>query len=101
MLAHLKTHGKSRPSDIAKVLGLTAPTLTHLSEKLVKKNLAVRIPDESDRRIVYLGITDEGESMVIRATKEGATLRKNLFEKLSTEEREQLLRIYEKLSKPE
>lgn len=101
VLGHLKAHGKSRPSDIAKVLGLTAPTLTHLSEKLVRKKLAVRLPDESDRRISYLGITDKGEEMVIRAYQEGATLRKNLFEKLTDMEREQLLKIYEKLNNTE
>lgn len=101
VLAHLKGHGKSRPSDIAKVLGLTPPTVTHLAEKLVRKELAVRLTDESDRRIIYLGITDNGEEMVNRANQEGVILRKKLFEKLSDEEREQLLSIYEKLSSPE
>lgn len=101
VLAHLKTHGKSRPSDIAKVLGLTPPTLTHLAEKLVRKKLAIRIPDESDRRIIHLVITDEGNDMVMRANQEGAKLRKKMFEKLTDEEREQLLRIYEKLNGPE
>lgn len=100
VLAHLKGHGKSRPSDIAKVLGLTPPTLTHLAEKLVRKELAVRLTDESDRRIIYLGITDKGEEMVRRANQEGVSLRKKLFEKLSDEEREQLLSIYEKLNSP-
>lgn len=84
----------------ATVLGLTPSTLTHLSEKLVRKKLAVRITDESDRRIIYLGITDKGNNMVIRANQEGATLRKNLFEELTDEEREQLLKIYEKLNNP-
>lgn len=101
VLAHLKGHGKSRPSDIAKVLGLTPPTVTHLAEKLVRKELAVRLTDESDRRIIYLGITDNGEEMVNRANQEGVILRKKLFEKLSDEEREQLLSIYEKLSSSE
>lgn len=101
VLAHLKVHGKGRPSDIAKILGLTPPTLTHLAEKLVKKDLAVRLTDESDRRIIYLGITDKGEEMVGRANQEGIALRKKMFEQLTDEEREQLLRIYEKLSKPE
>jgi len=101
VLGHLNVHGKSRPSDIAKVLGLTPPTLTHLAEKLVRKKLVERITDESDRRIIYLAITEKGEDMVTKANQEGATLRKNLFEKLTDEEREQLLRIYEKLNNPE
>ena len=72
-----------------------------MAEKLVKKDLAVRLTDESDRRIIYLGITDKGEEMVGRANQEGIALRKKMFEQLTDEEREQLLRIYEKLSKPE
>lgn len=101
VLGHLMSNGKSRPSDIAKVLGLTPPTLTHLAEKLVRKNLAIRVTDESDRRIIYLEITDEGEEMVRRAHLDGAKLRKNMFERLTEEEREQLLQIYGKLNNPE
>lgn len=98
VLGHLKENGKSRPSDIARALGLTPPTLTHLSEKLVQKKLATRLVDDNDRRIVYLVITDTGIELIRRAQEEGETLRKNLFEKLTDEEREQLLLIYEKLS---
>ncbi|RED41639.1 MarR family winged helix-turn-helix transcriptional regulator [Paenibacillus sp. VMFN-D1] len=98
VLAHLQHHGNSRPSDIAKALGLTPPTLTHLSEKLVQKQLAVRIVDEKDRRIIYLGITDKGLDIVHKANQDGQILRRNLFEKLTEEERQQLLKIYEKLT---
>ena len=98
LLGHLMVHGKSRPSDIAKVLGLTPPTVTHLTEKLVKKKLAVRSTDEEDRRIVYVSISDAGTEIVKRATLEGQVLRKKLFEKLTSEEQEQMLRIYKKLN---
>ena len=99
MLGHLKVHGKSRLSDIAKALGLTPPTLTHLSNKLVKRNLAVRKIDESNRRVVYLEITDEGIEMVSKANEEGKILRKKLLERLTEEETQQLRNIYEKLTK--
>ncbi|MBM7587722.1 DNA-binding MarR family transcriptional regulator [Bacillus pakistanensis] len=36
--------------------------------------------------------------MIKKANEEGKTLRKNLFEKLTEEERQQLLFIYEKLN---
>lgn len=98
VLGHLQQNGKSRPSDIAKILGLTPPTLSYLSEKLVAKKLAVRMVDESDRRIVYLGITDQGADVLRRATLEGQKLRTNLFEKLTEEERTQLANLYKKLN---
>ncbi|MGM0751885.1 MAG: MarR family winged helix-turn-helix transcriptional regulator [Bacillota bacterium] len=98
VLSHLQANGKSRPSDIAKNLGITPPSLTHLAEKLVTKQLVVRLVDENDRRISYLEITDMGIDMIHRASQEGQTLRKNLFENLTKEERKYLLSIYEKLN---
>lgn len=98
LLGHLSAHGKSRPSDIAKILGLTPPTVTHLSEKLVTKKLAVRLTDEEDRRSIYLGITEAGQAILERANREGQLLRRKLFEKLTIEEQQQMLRIYQKLN---
>nr|WP_157336567.1 MarR family transcriptional regulator [Paenibacillus lutrae] len=98
VLGHLKQNGKSRPSDIAKILGLTPPTLSYLSEKLVKKKLAVRMSDETDRRIIYLGITDQGAEVLKRASLEGQRLRRNLFEKLNEQERAELANLYKKLN---
>ncbi|UKS25947.1 MarR family transcriptional regulator [Paenibacillus sp. HWE-109] len=98
VLSHLNHNGKSRPSDIAKTLGLTPPTLSYLSEKLVAKNLAVRMAEESDRRIIYLGITDKGVEVLKSASLEGQRLRTNLFQKLTEQERAQLANLYKKLN---
>jgi len=98
VLGHLNQNGKSRPSDIAKILGLTPPTLSYLSEKLVAKKLVVRLMDESDRRIIYLGITDKGADILKRAQLEGQRLRTNLLDKLTEQEREQLANLYSKLN---
>jgi len=101
VLGHLKHNGKSRPSDIAKILGFTPPTLSYLSEKLVKKKYAVRLVDETDRRTVYLEITDSGAQILRRATVEGQRLRRELFEKLSEDDQEHLARIYKKMNSEE
>lgn len=98
VLGHLREHGKSRPSDIAKRLGLTPPTLSYLSEKLVKRKFAVRKLDMSDRRIVYLEITNAGEKVLAKAEIEGQQLRRALFAKLTEEDREHLTRIYKKMN---
>lgn len=98
LLGHLYTQGQSKSSDIAKELGLKPPTVTHLSEKLVRKGLAIRLTDDTDRRVVYLAITDEGTEILHRANKEGHQLRTKLFEKLTEEEHRQMLKIYEKLN---
>jgi len=101
VLGHLKQNGKSRPSDIAKILGFTPPTLSYLSEKLVKKKYAVRLVDESDRRTVYLEITDSGAQILRRATVEGQRLRRALFNKLTEDDQAHLARIYKKMNSEE
>ncbi|MEC0371077.1 MarR family winged helix-turn-helix transcriptional regulator [Paenibacillus chibensis] len=98
VLGHLNQNGKSRPSDIARILGLTPPTLSYLSDKLVAKKLAVRSVDESDRRIVYLEITDQGVEVLRRATQEGQRLKRVVFEKLTQQDRDQMTAIYKKLN---
>jgi DNA-binding MarR family transcriptional regulator len=98
VLSHLRDNGKSRPSDIARSLGLTPPSLTHLSDKLIQKELAVRLADENDRRILYLTITDKGQHILKKAHQEGKKLQTQLFQQLTEEERHQLLSIYSKLS---
>lgn len=98
VLGHLSVNGKSRPSDIAKSIGLKPPTVTHLCEKLVKKEYVTRVTDEADRRSIYLNITDHGADILHRANIEGQMLRKRLFEKLTLEEQQQMLQIFEKLN---
>lgn len=98
VLGHLKANGKSCPSDMARVLGLTPPTVTHLTEKLVKRQLVTRSIDENDRRIIYLEITNAGEMILKEANEAGQILRKKIFEKLTDEERQQMLHIYRKLN---
>ncbi|HIV74720.1 MAG TPA: MarR family transcriptional regulator [Candidatus Pseudogracilibacillus intestinigallinarum] len=97
-LGYLYTNGKSRPSQIARELGLTPPTVTHLCEKLVKRGLAVRSLDDNDRRIILLDITEEGTNLLTRANEEGHKLREEMFIKLTKEELNQLLNIYQKLN---
>ncbi|HLR65371.1 MAG TPA: MarR family transcriptional regulator [Pseudogracilibacillus sp.] len=98
MLGYLMTKGQARPSEIAKQLGLTPPTVTHLSEKLVKRQFAIRMQDPNDRRNILLDITDEGRAVLERANKEGHELRSQMFEALTKQEKEQLLHIYKKLN---
>jgi len=55
-----------RVSDVARSLNSTNSYVTLTSEKLVKKGYIVRERNESDRRTVYLTLTDEGVVLVKR-----------------------------------
>lgn len=91
----------AKPSEIANVLGLKRPTVTSLTEKLVKRGFIKRIYDDSDRRTIYIKITESGREILRRANESGQILRRNMFMKLSEEERDELLRLYLKLNNSE
>src|SRR5699024_442538 len=74
-LGYVNTNGKQRPSQIDKKLGLTPPTFTHLTDKLVNLNLATRLPDQNDHCIILLDITDKGKEVLDRANQKGHELR--------------------------
>lgn len=97
-LGFLQAYGHSRPSAIAKELGLTPPTVTHLTEKLVKRGLVERLPDENDRRTILLALTKEGQAVLGQANEKGQALRKEMFTKLTETEREELLRLFKKMN---
>lgn len=97
VLHELKTHGESRPSDLAKNLNFTPASLTHLSTKLTNQKLISRRQDETDRRTTFWSITNKGLEILNDAHENGQTVRKELFCHLSDEERAALLFIYKKL----
>lgn len=97
-LNYINNNQNARPSEIARELGLTPPTVTILVNKLVKKELVVRQLDDSDRRIITLVITDKGKETLVRASSVGHELRRELFTKLTEQEKEQLSIIYKKLN---
>ena len=59
--------GTGRPktmTHVANILGINVSTLTIAINRLVKKGYVRRLRDEKDRRIVKIGLTDEGVSAV-------------------------------------
>jgi len=97
VMKKIHEHGRLTVSAAADYLGVTLSAITSLTDRLVKMGFVGRSRDESDRRIVWLEITHEGEE-VLRSCFEG---RKRIMEKylgqLPQEDLNQLLIIFEKL----
>ncbi|WP_461611275.1 MarR family winged helix-turn-helix transcriptional regulator [Cytobacillus kochii] len=98
LLSHLKRDGKMKPIDLAESLGIAPSSISHLIQKLSKRDYIKRIPDLNDKRISYLEITDEGLEVLKKAAEDGHQLQKNTFAQLTNEEIKQLLAIYQKLN---
>lgn len=64
-LGALRTHGRRTLSSLADHEHVTAPTMSATVNGLADLGLVVRVPDENDRRRVYVELTAQGENVVI------------------------------------
>jgi len=46
--------------DVSRDLNVTPGAVTQMVDKLITKGLLKRTPDETDRRIIYVSLTEEG-----------------------------------------
>lgn len=64
ILGALRTHGRRTLSGLAEHEHVTAPTMSATVNGLADLGLVIRVPDEDDRRRVYVELTAQGESVV-------------------------------------
>jgi DNA-binding MarR family transcriptional regulator len=67
-LLSLPEKGYLTMNDLSETMELANSTMTRMVDQLVQKGLVRRKPDAEDRRIVLVGLTDQGR--VVRATLE-------------------------------
>jgi DNA-binding MarR family transcriptional regulator len=51
-------------SELANTLMMTKPQLTHLVDSLVSQGIVERRPDEKDRRVINLALTEKGRALL-------------------------------------
>ncbi|MBS1696775.1 MAG: MarR family transcriptional regulator [Actinobacteria bacterium] len=64
VLGALRAHGRHSLTALADRERVTAPTMSSVVTGLEEQGLAVRIPDDQDRRRVHVEITPAGERVV-------------------------------------
>lgn len=67
ILRHLINHGPCPVSEVANQLGVTLSAATGLVDRLVKAKMVTRDRDQTDRRVVWVKITPDGEAAVFGA----------------------------------
>lgn len=97
VLAELKSKGPQKQAELAATIGYTRGAMTSIADKLVQLEMAERLYDEQDRRIIRLKITVGGLNALKEAQAIGEEVFTKLFETLSEEEIEQYLHIQEKI----
>lgn len=84
-------------SDITSYLGITSGGGTVLTDALLKHNLITRTRSETDRRVVQLSLTKEGESIVEQIIKQRAEKFTQLFNGIEEDDIQKIISIFYKL----
>jgi DNA-binding MarR family transcriptional regulator len=85
-LVLLQERGALALSELAHCLGISAPSATSIVDRMEEHGYASRVRDAADRRVVHVGITDQGRAVVeeMMGTQRDHTLR--LLELMTKEE---------------
>ena len=60
VLRYVSMHPDPSQSELATMIGIEGPTLTRHLDRLCAEGLVSRTRDETDRRIIRIGLTDKG-----------------------------------------
>lgn len=87
-LGVLRVHGRRTISGLAEHERVTAPTMSATVNGLEDLGLVVRVPDEDDRRRVYVEITEQGEKVVAATVLRREEALADMIAELDLEDRE-------------
>ncbi|HMK54801.1 MAG TPA: MarR family transcriptional regulator [Methanobacteriaceae archaeon] len=65
VLKILEKRGDLPMSEIGRKIHISKSNMTALIDKLVKNELAERLPDKNDRRVIKIAITDKGSDLLM------------------------------------
>ena len=80
--------GPNSMSELATAKNISRPAISQAVDVLVKKGLLTRIPSTTDRRVVELALTEEGNALLDTVFKENREWMKERMSILTTEELE-------------
>jgi len=84
-------------TELAKMMMITKPQITHLVDQLVRLGIVERRPDITDRRVISLVLNDKGRRYLEEMKQKVKATIKNRLSSLSTEERAEMSAALETL----
>lgn len=85
-------------TELSQEFHVSVSHITHVTDQLENKNLACRKRSHLDKRVVEIHITDEGRKLAERVSNKKSEFVSKKFAHLSTEEVEQLIRLFNKIA---
>ncbi|MFV0559426.1 MAG: MarR family winged helix-turn-helix transcriptional regulator [Enterococcus sp.] len=102
-LVHIAEYEPIRQKELAEALMIRPSSLSELLKKMEQKQWIQRKANETDKRVSYVTLTDEGrQQLTVYKGKRDKYIsdRKNLLANLSEEEREQFYYLLKKIITP-
>ncbi|WP_281883623.1 MarR family winged helix-turn-helix transcriptional regulator [Paenibacillus sp. YYML68] len=99
ILRYIGDRSQCTSSELAEAFCVGKSSITAIITRLAAKRLIVRLPDEKDRRVTYLALTEEGRRLSDVVESSIQQLLTRLMEHFQPEEAEAFIGTYEKLAK--
>ncbi|WP_416825693.1 MarR family winged helix-turn-helix transcriptional regulator [Ectobacillus polymachus] len=99
VLRILNREKQEKVSKIAQELHVSSSHITAVSEKLIARDLLERTRCSTDRRVVFLKITEQGSKLVREMEERKTKYIKEKFATLSEEEMKIAIDVFQKLAK--
>ncbi len=61
IIAHLYVKGQSKTQQLGEIAFITSGAITYFVNKLLDKNYIIKYKDATDKRITWVGLTNEGK----------------------------------------
>ncbi|WP_295529212.1 MarR family transcriptional regulator [uncultured Pseudacidovorax sp.] len=98
ILALLSSNAHVTLTNLCRELRSSTPRLSLVVDRLVKRGLVQRIPNDQDRRVQFLVLTAEGVAITEKALAAASKMEAELMGRLSPAERATLFRLLTRLS---
>lgn len=97
-LYYIRMMKRCTSSELAQLFHVNKSAISALITRLEEKNLIYRERNHSDRRLVHLSLTEEGEALFQESNKKIHDVVAGFISQFSDEEIESFMKTYEKLA---
>lgn len=98
-ILYLSPNQRMMQVEVAKEMNVTSANITFLVDGLEKAELVRRVPSQTDRRTVYVELTEAGQLLTERLLPSMARFMSRLMEGFSDEEKHTLSGLLDRLRK--
>lgn len=97
ILMTIDANGPQKMSAIARQIGVTMSGATAVVDKMVQAGLVVRELSPKDRRVVLVGLSDEGREILVKSVQAQEKHFEAILDRLPADKQTELLESFEKI----